>query len=451
MKYENQFEKMTNAPIVPLIVGLSLPTVASMLVTNIYNMVDTAFVGSLGTSQSGAVGIVFSYMSILQAFAFMFGMGSGSNMSRLLGQKKIKEAEEYASTGIYLSFFFGLIVGLLSLMFINPIVDILGSTSTIAPYAKTYILFIILCAPFLTSSLSMNNVLRFEGRAKLGMIGLMSGAILNIFGDMLFMFVLDMGIVGAGLSTALSQFVSFVILACMFIFKKSQLRLSIKKMNLSYEVLSNIVLTGFPSLARNALVSVSSMLLNTNARIYGDEAVAAMSIVSRITNFVTSISIGVGQGFQPVCAYNYGANKYERVSSAYWVTLVFSEILIAILSIGCFLYSDQLVVLFRDDINVIAIAQRALRLQCLTVVLIPLSICTEMGFQATGKKAMAIIASMFRSGIAFIPAIVILSNVRGLEGIQEAQPLAYIITFVVSIFTTYLFHKGINEKIHQYA
>lgn len=223
-----QFERMTTEQIGKLLFTLSVPTIISMMVTNIYNLVDTAFVGTLGTSESGATGIVFGYMAILQAVAFMCGQGAGSIMSRRLGAKELEEATKYSSTGFFLSFVLGLLMAVFSFIFMEPLLYLLGSTRTIAPYAGTYIFYILLSAPFFTSSLTMNNLLRYEGKAKLGTVGLMIGAVINIFGDMLLMFGFKLGIAGAGISTALSQMVSFSILLGMYLRGKTQTRISLK-------------------------------------------------------------------------------------------------------------------------------------------------------------------------------------------------------------------------------
>lgn len=431
---EKQFEKMTQTPISRLIVLLSIPTIISMLITNIYNVVDTAFVGRLGNSASAAVGVVFGFMSIIQAFGFLFGQGSGSIISRLLGSRREEQATNTASTAFFCSLFMGIVIMVSGFALIDPLVMWLGSTKTIAPYAKTYICYILLAAPFMTTSFTMNNILRYEGKAALGMIGLLSGSILNIAGDYILMFGLHMGIAGAGLSTCLSQLVSFGILLSMFLRGHTTSRIAISKITITYVMISEIVLTGLPSLLRQFLNSFATILLNLRCAPYGDEAVAAMSIVNRIVFFVFSIALGVGQGFQPVCAFNYGAGKNKRVRKAIWFTLVAGIIFITIASIVTMQFPDQIIRIFRDDPAVVRIAHRALMLQMAMLPTLPVSVVTEMTFQCTGKKGGAAILSSLRSGIFLMPALIILAKIRGLSGIQEAQPLAYGMTFLVSIF-----------------
>ena len=449
---KSQYEKMTETPISKLVVTLSIPTIASMLVTNIYNLVDTAFVGRLGTSASGAVGIVFGFMSIIQAFGFMFGQGSGSILSRALGSQDRESATVHASVGFVGSFMCGLIITLLGFLLLDDIVMFLGSTLTIAPYAKTYISFILAAAPFMCSSFTLNNLLRYEGKASLGMIGLMFGAILNMVGDPILMFGLGMGIAGAGLSTALSQIVSWGILLYMFLGGHTESKINlIKAFQAGPAVVGNIMATGFPSLLRQGLNSLTTVLLNSRCGVYGDAAVAAMSIVSRIVFFTFSIALGVGQGFQPVSAYNYGARKYSRIREGYRFTAILAEGIIIVGVTILIVFASPLIRLMRDDPEVIEIGTRALRLQALSNLFLPPCMVTEMLYQSTGHRAGATMLSALRSGLLFIPSLLILSSVRGLAGIQEAQPLSVVLSFPFTVMFAVMFFRKLptmdGEKI----
>ena len=433
VRYTTQYDKMTKQPVGSLVIKLGIPTTLSMLVTNIYNMVDTMFVGKLGTSASGAVGIVFGFMSILQAFGFLFGQGAGSIISRRLGNKDEDSASVVASTAFFSSMFMGLLIGILGTVFNTKMVYLLGSTDTILPYAKTYSLFILAAAPFMTSTFTMNNILRFEGKASLSMVGLMTGAILNMVGDPILMFGLDMGIAGAGLSTAISQFVSFCVLLSMFLSGKTQSKLSVRKITREFNVLFDIVATGFPSLVRQGLQAVSTMILNQQARIYGDAAVAAMSIVSRISFFIFAVGLGIGQGFQPVCGFNYGARKFSRVKEAFSFTLVAGEVLLGMFAVAGLLFSNQAIAVFRDDAEVIAFGTPALRYQCMALFLNPLIVLSNMTLQSTGQRAWATFLSMMRSGLYLIPMIYILTYTMGARGIQLAQPVADVLAFATAL------------------
>ncbi|MBO4889718.1 MAG: MATE family efflux transporter [Lachnospiraceae bacterium] len=424
-----QYKEMTKTPVQRLIIYLAIPTILSMMVTTIYNLVDTAFVGTLGTSASGAVGVVFGFMSIMQAFGFMFGQGAGSLLSRKLGQKESLEASRTASTGFAASFASGILIAVFGFLFEDRLIMMLGSTDTIAPYAKAYLNNIMFVAPFCSSSFTLNNMLRYEGKAKLGMIGLLTGGILNIGGDALFIFGMNMGIAGAGLSTAISQVISFCLLLYMFLAGKTQSKLAFGNISLRGGLLGDITGIGFPSLLRQGLGSLATILVNFKAAEYaGDAGVSAMTIVTRVAFFLFAIALGIGQGFQPVCAFNYGAGKYRRQREAYRFTLILATAVLTVLTIFAMIFSGGLIKIFRDDAAVIEIGTRALRLQCVAQLFLPLVMVTEMLMQSSGKKIPATVLSSLRGGLLFIPLLLILPVFRGLAGVQEAQPLSYILS-----------------------
>lgn len=442
VKYESQYDMMTKQPVESLILKLGLPTTVSMLVTSIYNMADSYFVGQINTSASGAIGIVFGLMAILQAFGFMFGHGAGSIISRMLGAKELDEAKKYSSTSFYSALFMGFIILILGMSFINPLMRLLGSTETILPYAKIYATCILVAAPAMVSSCVMNNILRYEGRAFFAMIGLTSGSILNIFLDAILMKGLGMGILGAGLATAISQFISWGVLLSMFLRKKTQCDFNIKNARFNYNTLSEILATGFPSLARQGLGSISTMVLNNAAGIYGDAAIAAMSIVSRICMFIFSVGLGIGQGFQPVAGYNYGAKKYSRVKRGFFFTWGFATILLGAFSIGVFMISGRAIGFFRDDPAVVEIGIIALRAQCIGILAVPFALCNNMMFQSIGYKLNATFLSVLRSGLCYIPVLIILSSIWGIFGIQISQAIADVLSAVICIpFTISFFNK----------
>lgn len=344
-----------------------------------------------------------------------------------------------------MSFSLGIVISVLSFIFMNPLLYILGSTSTIAPYARKYLFFIIFSVPFFTSSLTMNNLLRYEGKAKLGTVGLMIGAVLNILGDMLLIFVFKLGIAGAGISTAVSQIISFLILLGMFLRGKTQTKISVKYVSRDLVIIWTIISIGFPSLLRQALNSVATVLLNNVAGFYGDEAVAAMSIVSRISFFPMAVAIGIGQGFQPISSFNFGAGKKDRVKTAFYSALVGAEMVLFVISVPIFIFSGSLIEQLRDDPKVVEIGIRALRLMCAGQLFVPLTMMVEMGFQSMGEKLLACISSSLRSGLVFIPALFILRGLRGLNGIQEAQPISFVVTFVVSLFLCRIYMRHLND------
>ncbi len=445
----SQYDKMTKTPVTNLIIRLSVPTILTMLVSNIYNMVDTMFVGKLGTSQSGAVGVIFGYMAVLQAVGFLFGQGSGSILSRQLGSKDNEEATKSASTGFFGALIVSIIVAAISYRRLDDVINILGCTDTIAPYAKIYIGYIIKSAPFIVTSFTMNNILRYEGKAFLGTIGMISGAVLNMIGDPIFMFGFDMKIAGAGLSTALAQFISFAILLTIFLTGHTQTKLSFKAFLGNLRNIPDVLATGLPSLLRQSLNSLSTIVLNLVARPYGDAAIAGMSIVSRISFFVFSVALGIGQGFQPVSAFNFGAKKYDRVKEAFKKALIMSEIVVIVMAAAVMMNVDGLILLFRDDIKVVEVGERALILQLLGQAFLPLGMMVEMLLQTTGNRAKASLLSSARSGLFLIPLLFILSYFRGLSGIQEAQPIATTITFIPAFFMQRTFFRKMDKAKEQ--
>ena len=430
---DEQYVKMTQTPVSKLILTLGLPTVVSMLVTNIYNMADTYFVGNLGTSASGATGIVFGLMAILQAFGFMFGHGAGANIAQKLGNHEVKSARIYSSTSFWSSILVGLIIMIGGITFIDPFMKLLGSTSTILPYARTYAIFILIAGPAMTSGCVMNNILRYEGKAFFAMIGLTLGGVLNIFGDYLFVNVMHMGIAGAGLSTAISQYISMAVLLIPYLQKKTQSAFNPKDFARTANIYRDIIATGIPSLFRQGLNSVSTMVMNGTAGLYGDAAVAAISIVSRIINFLFCIAIGIGQGFQPVSAFNYGAKFYSRVKDGFMFALKLGTILMIILSVLSFTNASALVAVFRNDPKVIEIGTVALRWCSISLILMPITMYGNMLFQSIGKSKIATFLAAQRSGLSLIPCIIILNLLFGLSGLEKAQSIAEIISALVSV------------------
>lgn len=440
-----QYTFMTETPVSKLILKLGIPTTISMLVTNIYNMADTYFVGTLGTSASGAVGVVFGLMAIIQALGFTLGHGAGSIISRKLGAKEIDDASLVASASFFTSLLVGSVVTVGGLIFINPLLELLGSTPTILPYARDYAMWILLAAPLMMASFVLNNILRYEGKAALAMIGLTTGGLLNIFGDWLLINVIDMGITGAAISTAVSQIVSFSLLLSVFLMGKTQSKLSVKHFVKGFSQLKYIIPTGFPSLMRQGLSSISTMLLNNAAGLYGDAAVSAMTIVNRICFFIFAVGLGIGQGYQPVCSFNYGAKKYSRVKKGFFFTLFTGEALLSLLAvIGLFL-SDGLVGIFRNDPAVIEIGSFALKAQLLALFFQPLSICCNMTFQSIGKNKSATFLSALRSGLVFIPTLLISSSLIGLTGIQISQTITDIVTFFITLPFAINFFKNLPK------
>ena len=428
-----QYKKMTETPIPKLILGLAAPTILSMLITSIYNLADTFFVGQISTSASGAVGVVSSLMAIIQALGFTLGHGSGTIISRSLGSRNTKAATRFASTSFFTALAVGVVLALIGLATLPGFMLLLGSTETILPHACAYARYILLAAPIMMSSLVMNNILRYEGKASFAMIGLVTGGLLNIALDPLFIFGLGMGTAGAGLATALSQTISFCILLSMFLRGKTVSQFRLHSVTREAREFGMILIGGAPSFGRQGLNSIGGMLLNIAARSYGDAAVAGMSIVSRIFMFIISVAIGVGQGLQPVAAFNYGARKFRRVRQAAIFTMGAAFCMLVVLVALCWVDSNALIRLFRDDPDVTAVALPAFRFQCLAILLHPVIVVANMLFQSVGKAGRATFLACCRQGVFFIPLILILPRTLGLVGVETCQPIADVFTFIVSL------------------
>ncbi len=429
---EQKYITMTEAPVKGLIVKLAIPTMISMLVTSFYNMADTFFVGKLGPSATGAVGVVFSVMAIIQAVGFFFGHGSGNYISRALGAHDVSGAESMAATGFFSALIGGTVIMIGGLLFLEPLALALGSSKTILPYAVDYLRWILIGAPYMTASLVLNNQLRFQGNAIYAMIGLVSGAVINIALDPLLIFTFDLGVSGAAIATIVSQLVSFVILL-IGIFRSNAIDIRIRNFKPTVERYKIIINGGSPSLFRQGLNSVATICLNVAARAYGDYAIAGMSIVTRIMQFANSCLIGFGQGFQPVCGFNYGAKKFDRVREGFWFCVKLSTAVLLVLAAACFAFAPAIVSLFQDDPGVIEVGRIALRLQCITFPLAGWIVMSNMMSQTIGKAIPASFLAMARQGLFFIPAVLILPHCLGILGVELSQAVADAITIAVAI------------------
>lgn len=430
---ELKYKKMTEPPVEKLICRLAVPCIISMLVTSFYNMADTFFVGQLkSNAATGAVGVVFSMMAIIQAVGFFFGQGSGTFISRALGQKNIREAEEMAATGFFVSMAIGAMICVLGLIFLEPLSYLLGSTDTILPYTKDYLSVILLGAPWIVSSFVLNNQLRFQGGAFYAMIGISTGAVLNIILDPIMIFALELGVAGAAWATIISQFVSFCLLliGCS---KGGNISIRLRNIRIRWYYFRNIIKGGLPSLSRQCLSSLATICLNHAAQPYGDAAIAAMGVVQRITMFGASTMLGFGQGFQPVCGFNYGAGLYDRVKKGFWFCVKVSTAALILIGAAGYTFAPQLIALFRDDPAVIACGAAALRFQCITFPVQGWIVMSNMMEQSMGRTVPATFLSVARQGIFFIPMVLILPLFLELTGIQMAQSAADVCTLLCAI------------------
>lgn len=427
-----RFKKLTETPVQKLIPKLAVPTIISMLVTAIYNAADTFFVGRISTEATAAVGLAFSAMAIIQAFGFFCGQGSGSFLSRKLGAGEQKEAEEMSATGLVLAFILGTLFALAVIFAAEPLARFLGASDSTMEHTVVYLKIIAIGAPFMMSQFVLNNQLRFQGSAVYAMVGLMCGAVLNIGLDPLLIFGFDMGVAGAAVATISGQIISFIVL--LFGSRRgANVRPQIKNIRLNWYYLSNVIRGGSPSLFRQGLAAVATVLLNRAAGVYGDAVIAGMSVTTRVMMFLSSALIGFGQGYQPVCAFNYGAQKKDRVREGFYFCVRYGTIFLVVMAVLCLIFAPAIIGFFRDDPEVIAVGRVALRWQAAALPLQATIVITNMMLQSIGRGLKASITSSARSGIFFIPLILILPRIFGLLGVEITQAVADVLAVSITI------------------
>ena len=433
MTPQEKYVRMTTLPVGRLVTEMAVPSIVSMLISGIYNLADTFFIGQINTQSVAAMGIVYAYMVLIQSMAIFFGQGSGNYISRALGRRETVDAEEMAAVGLGSSVLTGIILAGASFLAMRPILSLLGSTETIMPYACDYFRFILIGTPFIMGTFTLNNQMRHQGNAMLSMIGIVSGAVLNIILDPILIFGFDLGIRGAGMATAISQIIGFIVILSM-IGKRGSLPIRPHHFKPTLRRYHDISAGGLPSLARQGLMSLSAICLNQLASNYGDEAIAAFSIVSRIMMLACAAMIGYGQGFQPVCGFNYGAGLFDRVRRAFWHSCSVSTVYCTALALLGWFFVGPLVALFRaDDPEVIRIGSEVLRFQCYSFPLTGFIVLANMYLQNIRKTIPAIIMASARQGIFFLPALYIGYAVWGFTGIEISQMLADICSFLFAV------------------
>ena len=441
---QDKLTRMTTQPVKKLILRLAGPTIASMLISSLYNMADTFFVGRIGTFATAGVGLIFPLMTVMQAFGFFFGQGSGNYVSRALGANKTEDAEKMAATGFFCALMMGGLILGLGQLFATPVLRILGAdTAKVAAetvgHARAYYTTLLFGAPFVLASCVLNNQMRFQGNAFFSMIGLVSGAILNIGLDPLFIFVFRMGVMGAAAATAISQAFSFSVLYIGTL-RSDSLKIHIRNLTPNGHYLKNIVAGGLPSLLRQGLGSVATLCLNAAAAAavplaQADAAIAAFSVVSRVMFFTFSALLGFGQGFQPVCGFNWGARKFDRVREGYLFCMKVGVTALLMISTCTFIFAEPIVSLFRDDPDVVRMGAIAMRCQSCSLPLMAVVASSNMLFQTTGKAVRATVLAVARQGVTFIPCVLLLPKLidPAIWGVYLAQPIADLITFLTAL------------------
>ena len=433
-RHRDNYEFLTQAPVSRVILTMAVPTIVSMLVTCLYVIVDTYFVGQLNTQSTAAIGIVFPLMSLIQAIGSFFGHGSGAYMSRELGARRTDNASSMATTGLVYALLTGILIAVVALLFLRPLSLVLGSTATSLPFTEQYMAIILLGAPFQIASFTLNSQLRMQGNARYAMWGIISGALLNVILDPILIFACGLQLRGAALATVIGQIVSVAVLLAMCHFRATTgVRLRPRFFSLHWHYVREIVYGGSPSLSRQGLASISVVLLNVAAAGYGDAAVAAMSIVSRVTMFVMAVIVGLGQGFQPFCGYCYGAALYNRLRHGFWFTVRVGFIFLLFFSAVFFCFAEQTIAVFRDDAIVIAVGSTALRWHLAVYPLNAYIMAGNMMLQTTRRPLRANVLSSARKGLVFIPFILILPHLFGLMGIAMCQAVCDVVTFIIAI------------------
>ncbi len=451
-KEKAQFERMTKTPVPRLVISLGIPTMLNMMVTSLYNMADTLFVSGLGEQAIGAVSVVLSLMSIIQAIGFTLGMGSGSLVSFLFGKRDQKGADRVASVAFYSALIIGLILTVSGLCFLEPLVVLLGAAQetgvavTTLDYAKIYSTYILISAPIMCISFVLNNLLRAQGKALTSMIGLCTGAVLNIALDPILIYGAGMGVRGAAVATMISQMVSFGILLFIFFSGKTITNISVRNLTEFFPTLWQIVVTGFPSFCRQVLASLCTVLLN-NLIMDIEGAQAAFGVVQKIFMLAFSIALGIGQGYQPVLGYNYSAGKFDRVRSAYLFTLTFSSAIMAVFAVTCAILAPWLMQTFLTSATAIEIGTEALRFQCLTMALLPVNFMAGLTYQVVGNKLAATMLSVSRQGLFYIPLIFIMPPLAGLTGIECMQSVSDALSFLFALPFTFHFLNGLKKGV----
>ncbi len=444
-KNRDNYTYLTHAPIHRVIPTMALPTIVSMLSTSMYNLADTYFVGSINTQSVAAVGISFSVMSVIQAVGFFFGHGSGNYISRQLGAQEHVLATRMASTGVVLSFLAGVAIAVLGLTFLTPLCLLLGSTPTILPYTDRYLGIILLGAPLMTTSLTLNNQMRFQGNTAYAMKGILSGVLLNLVLAPLLILYFAMGITGAAVATLVSQCFGCVMLWRMS-HKGGNIGVRLRDFTPSRAFAKEIIFGGTPSLSRQGLGSVSTLMLNVAAGAYGDAAIAGMSIVTRISFFIYAVVIGLGQGFQPLCGFCYGAHLYGRVREAFFFCIKCGTVFLAVCAAVGLASPHAVIALFRSDPDVVEVGSAALCWQVASYPLVATIVLTNMLTQTIRMPIRANLVAASRSGLFFIPLILILPLWWGLKGVEMCQMWADVCSFAMSVPVAWSAFRDMKRK-----
>lgn len=447
-----KMELLGSAPIPKALLALGFPTMIGMLINALYNLVDTYFVGGLGTDQMGAITVAFPLGQIVVGLGLLFGNGAAAYLSRLLGRGDKETANEVASTAVYSSVFIGAIAIIISVLFLKPILKQLGAIESIMPYAMSYTVIYISFSIFNVFNVAMNNIVSSEGAAKTAMCALMSGALLNVILDPIFIYVLEFGVTGAAIATAISQVVSTIVYLFYVYEKKSIFTFSIKKCCFSKEIMSEILKIGIPTLLFQILTSLSIAMINSAAKEYGGSVLAAMGPVTKIMTVGTLVVFGFLKGFQPIAGFSYGAKNYDRLYEVIKTSILWSTIFCIIFGLIAVIFSEEIVSLFtKGDTEMIRVGTFALRLNGLSFMLFGLYTVYSFLFLVMGKAKEGCFLGACRQGICFIPVILLLPAIYGINGVLYSQPIADVLSAVITVFMAIRLHKEIASAKAAYV
>ena len=445
-----KMELLGSTSIPKALLAMGIPTMIGMLVNAFYNLVDAYFVGGLGESQMGAISVVYPLGQVVVGLGLLFGNGAASYISRLLGRGDKENADKVASTALYSSVSVGAVIIIISMVFLHPILKLLGATDSILPYAATYAGIYIVSCIFNVFNVTMNNIVTSEGAAKTTMCALLTGAVLNIALDPLFIYVFDLGVAGAAIATAISQVVSTCVYLTYIFRKKSVFHFRVKDCTYTKETMSEIFKIGIPTLVFQILTSVSISLINNAAGDYGDSAIAGMGVVTRLISMGSLSVFGFIKGFQPIAGYSYGAKKFDRLREAIKTSILWSTVFCVIFGVILALFPTAIVSQFtKGDAEMIRIGAASLRANGISIMLFGFYTVYSSLFLALGKGREGFILGACRQGICFIPVILLLPIVWGLNGIMYAQPIADVLSAVITVFMAIPLHKKLNEMQKQ--
>ena len=457
-KMQTNRELFEKTPVPKALCALAIPTIISQLITMVYNLADTVFIGLTNDpSKIAASSVAFVLVFMMNCLSNLFGVGGGSLISRLLGEKRDEDAKNVASFSFWGSFAVSAIYSLLVFVFRDELLYFLGATEGSIEYARDYALYIVIigCVPS-TLSMTMSHLLRSEGYAKYASFGLGMGGILNIILDPIFMFViLEEGneVSGAAIATLIANIIVLVyFLSVLFVIRKrTALSINPRVMIPKKHYISSVFAVGFPSALGSFLACLSSIMINNLASsysdVYGDVPVAAIGIAKKIDMLPMNVGMGLCQGMMPLVAYNYSAGNYKRMKSfTSWsrgLGIAFSFVCI----IAFELFTEPVVRIFINEEQTVEMAVKFLRIMCLAVPLMITNFQLSFTFQAMGKGKESLILSSLRQGLVNIPLLFLMNSLFGLDGIVWTQIISDAITTVISFsLYHYTYKKLYKEK-----